>query len=554
MGGLNKPWGHQGLLGGNGSGPRLAFFARMTSRGFGITLLAIVALAASGSVLDVMEVDAAQYAGMARDLLNQEDWKQLRFRGADYLDKPPLLFWLSALSYKLFGVHNWSYKLPSILFAFLGIYSTYRFTLLHYGNSIARKAAILFATSAAFLVMTNDVRCDTILTGAVITAIWLGSAWMEQRRWWQLLGCAVAVAAGMLAKGPIGLVAPLLALGGDLVMRGKWSLLRDPRLLAALLVIAALLLPMCIGLHEQHGVHGLRFYFWEQSFGRITGENRWKDDSSIFFFTHEVLWQLLPWTPFVLLGVWKSLRSVALRKPLKEYASISGAVLVFIALSLSQFKLPHYLYVIVPLFAVLGAWVWEAHGSRWMSRVQSGVLMLLFAAQLFLVAYCFRAGAWPWIAATALALVFYLRGVLFSPTDRFQRTAWSWCIIALGVNLHLYPSLLRYQANAHAGRWAAEQGLNRDRFFGMQVAGTALDFYAGYPVRWLSDAEEARAVITPGVAIYTDQQRLDELVEAGLPPRNVQAIDYYSVQLIGLEFILPESRAAVIEQRYLLRY
>ncbi|MBK9176170.1 MAG: glycosyltransferase family 39 protein [Flavobacteriales bacterium] len=526
----------------------------MSSRGFGITLLAIVAVAASGSVLDVMEVDAAQYAGMARDMLAQEDWKRLYFRGNDYLDKPPMLFWLSALSFKLFGVHNWSYKLPSILFAFLGIYSTYRFTLLHYCTSIARKAAILFGTSVAFLVMTNDVRCDTMLTGSVITAIWLGSAWMEQRRTWQLIGCATAIAAGMLAKGPIGLMAPLLALGGDLLMRRKWDALRDWRLLLAPVVMGVLLLPMAIGLYEQHGAHGLRFFFWEQSFGRITGENRWKDDSSVFFFTHEVLWQLLPWTPFVLLGAWKALRSVVMRNPMREYVSISGALLVFIALSLSQFKLPHYLYVVVPLFAVLGAWAWEENASRALGRLQSSVIVLLFAAQLFLLIHCFREGAWPWILVTIAAFALYLRGVLFSKTDPFQLTARSWCIIALGVNLHLYPSLLRYQANAHAGRWAKEQALGRDQFFGMQVAGTALDFYAGYPVRWLSDAEEARAVIAPGVAIYTDQQRMDELVEAGLPPRQVQAIDYYSVQLIGLDFILPSSRSTAIEQRYLLRY
>lgn len=532
----------------------LAFFARMSSRGFWFTLLAIVLVAASGSVLDVMEVDAAQYAGMARDMLAQEDWTHLHFRDNDYLDKPPLLFWLSALSFKLFGVGNWSYKLPSILFAFLGIYSTYRFALLHYGAGIARKAAIVFGTSAAFLVMTNDVRCDTILTGSVITAIWLGSAWMEQRRTWQLIGCATAIAAGMLAKGPIGLMAPLLALGGDVLMRKRWEALRDRRLLMAPLVIGALLLPMAIGLYEQHGAHGLRFYFWEQSFGRITGENRWKDDSSVLFFTHEVLWQLLPWTPFVLLGAWKALKSVVMRKPMREYASISGALLVFIALSLSQFKLPHYLYVIVPLFAVLGAWGWEENASRGLRRLQSGVVVLLFAAQLFLLMYCFREGAWPWILVSLAAFALYVRGMLFSKTDRFQLTARSWCIIALGVNLHLYPSLLRYQANAHAGRWAAEQGLDRDRFFGMQVSGSALDFYAGYPVHWLSNAEEARAVIAPGVAIYTDQQRLDELVDAGLPPQQVKALDAYSVQLIGLDFILPASRSSVIEQRYLLRY
>ncbi|MBP6313452.1 MAG: glycosyltransferase family 39 protein, partial [Flavobacteriales bacterium] len=176
----------------------------MTQRSFQFAIAGIVLVTVLGAGLDVMEVDAAQYAGMSRDMLSSDDWTKLFFRGNNYLDKPPLLFWLSALSFNLFGVSNWSYKLPSIAFAFLGLFATYRFTLLHAAREVARTAALIFGSSAAFLLMTNDVRCDTILTGSVITAIWAGAAWMEQRRWWQLILCSIAIAAGMLAKGPMG--------------------------------------------------------------------------------------------------------------------------------------------------------------------------------------------------------------------------------------------------------------------------------------------------------------------------------------------------------------
>lgn len=526
----------------------------MSPRSVMVILAGILAIVLSGSVLDVMEVDAAQYAGMARDMMNEADWTQLHFRGNDYLDKPPLLFWLSAVSFKLFGVHNWSYKLPSILFALLGLYSTYRFARLHHGGAIATRAALMLGTSAAFLLMTNDVRCDTILMGVVITAIWLGSAWMQERHGWQLIGFSVAIAVGMLAKGPIGLVAPVLALGGDLILRRRLVLLRDPRLLLVPLVLAVLLLPMAIGLYQQHGWHGLRFYFWEQSFGRITGENRWKDDSSVLFFTHEVLWQLLPWTPFVLLGSWNSIRAIARRQALAEYATISGAVLVFVSLSLSHFKLPHYLYVIVPLFALLGAQAWDDTGARVVGQVGIVVMASLFAVQLFLVGYCFPSGGWPFIVAGCVALLLYLRTAWRRRKDLFAMTALGWCIIALSVNLHLYPKLLGYQANAQAGRWAEGQGLDQEHFYGMQVSGTALDFYAGYPVRWLSDKGEAAQVIRPGVTLYTDSAHYQELVEARLTPVEVIELPQYEVQLLGIDFILPAQRGRAIQRRYLLRF
>ncbi len=528
----------------------------MSSRAFAFALLGLAVVAIMGSVLDVMEVDAAQYASMSRDMLTSDNWLQLHHRGQDYLDKPPLLFWLSALSFKLLGVHNLSYKLPSIAFAFLGILATYRFALLHYSKEIARSAALMFGGSAAFLLMTNDVRCDTILTASVITAIWLGSAWMEQRRWWQLTGCALAIASGMLVKGPMGLMAPVIALGGEVVFKRKWDVLRDARLYLVPLIVAALLVPMCMGLYEQHGVHGLCFYFWEQSFGRITGENTWKDDSSPFFFTHEVLWQTLPWTFFVLAGLGRSVVSMVRREALKEYASITGAVLVFVALSLSQFKLPHYLYVILPLFAVQGAVAWHAmtqHGWRIAQRI---LLASLAAILLLLVCYCFPAGALPYlvVAALMLAVLFWVSRSFSWKERLFQRTLWIWITSALVVNAHLYPQLLCYQANARAGRWAAAQQLAPEQFYGMQVSGTALDFYAGYPVHWLSDVGEARSVIAPGVVIYTDASHYGELRAAGLVPRSVIDLQNYEVQLLGLAFILPDPRAKEIEARYLLRY
>lgn len=528
----------------------------MTDRAFRTALAGIVLVTLCGALPDVMEVDAAQYASMSRDMLATPDRTHLFHRGNDYLDKPPLLFWASALSFELFGVANWSYKLPSILFAFLGIFSTYRFALLHGAMPVARTAALMCGGCAAFFLMTNDVRCDTILTGSVITAIWLGMAWMKERRWWQLMGASVAIASGMLAKGPMGLMAPAVAIGGHVALTRTWSALRDPRLLLVPALVGLLLLPMCIGLYEQHGAHGLRFYFWEQSFGRLTGENRWKDDSSVLFFTHELLWQLLPWTLFVLVGLWRELTAVLRRRPLTEAASISGAVLVFIALSLSRFKLPHYLYVVVPLFAVIAARAWHAVPSRGALRGHLVLLGLLWSVALVLTAWSFPEGSVPFVglllAILAVAVVRFKRAGLREAA--FPITFWAMCAIGVVLNGHLYPRLLAYQANAMAGKWAAGQELDEGRFFGLQVSGTALDFYAGRPVAWLSDAEEARAVIAPGVVIYTDTRHKRALEEAGLGPQRAITLWNYPVQLLGWEMLHPERRREVLEERYLLLY
>ena len=57
-----------------------------------LLLFALAAVVAAGMGLDLMEVDAAQYAAMAREMLERKDYLHLYHRGQDYLDKPPLLF------------------------------------------------------------------------------------------------------------------------------------------------------------------------------------------------------------------------------------------------------------------------------------------------------------------------------------------------------------------------------------------------------------------------------------------------------------------------------
>ena len=65
-----------------------------------------------------MDVDASQYAEISREMAQSGDYLHIYDRGFDYLDKPPFLFWASALSMKVFGINNLGYKFPSILFFF----------------------------------------------------------------------------------------------------------------------------------------------------------------------------------------------------------------------------------------------------------------------------------------------------------------------------------------------------------------------------------------------------------------------------------------------------
>src|SRR5918996_283473 len=130
---------------------------------------------------------------------------------------------VDAASYALLGVSTFAYKLPSLLFAVLGIYSTFRLTRLLAGERASVLAALMLASCQAMFMMLIDPRTDTVLMGAVAFALWkMAELEREPRLSSAVLG-GVGVGLAMLAKGPIGLVVPVLAVLSDVALRRQWG-------------------------------------------------------------------------------------------------------------------------------------------------------------------------------------------------------------------------------------------------------------------------------------------------------------------------------------------
>jgi len=90
--------------------------------------LAIIAyaLVLISGLFTPMIVNAAKYAQVSREIFESGDWINLSIAGDAYDQKPPLLFWIGAIAYKLFGVSQFSYKIAVIIVSFAGIFGTYR--------------------------------------------------------------------------------------------------------------------------------------------------------------------------------------------------------------------------------------------------------------------------------------------------------------------------------------------------------------------------------------------------------------------------------------------
>jgi len=550
----------------------------------------LIAVLIRGLFLDVMDVDAAQYASISLEMIKNGSWLQVQHRGIDYLDKPPLLFWLSGASFLVFGVSNWAYKLPSLLGAFAGIWAIYQFCLLFYSPKTARQAAFMLASALGLMVICNDVRTDTLLLGFSTCAIWQLAAYLQQERWRNLLGAFICIGLAMLAKGPIGLVVPGFAVGIHLLLRGPWRAIFKWQWLAGLVVTALVLAPMCWGLWQQFdlhpekvtngrsGVSGLYFFFWEQSFGRVTGENVWRNNAPAYYFLHVYLWAFLPWCLLLPAGWIQLLRrfggslltrnqrlNAALHMAPPEGYSLGAFTLTFIALSMSQYKLPHYIFITLPWAAVIVAG-WLNVETDAPQRRRWAYIGLYFAMTCGLIIAFLLAG---FVFPTANPLLWgillggtgwLLRRILLEPfpTDSdvlLQRGVFAGVLIGFVLNFYFYPKLLPFQAARPVAEFAKKQGIPANKMAYFHRGSHALDFYNGDMLEDLpSDLDVRNRAKQEGAYwLHTDAGGRRELESQGVPFEVVQDFRHFQVALLKPKFLNPTSRPNTLDTIYLLQ-
>ena len=98
-----------------------------------------------------------QYASMSRELLRGENFLHLFDNGKAYLDKPPMIFWMTALFFKIIGVSEFVFRIPSIIFSLFPIYSTFQLSLLFYSKNVAKIAALILASCETFYIINADI-------------------------------------------------------------------------------------------------------------------------------------------------------------------------------------------------------------------------------------------------------------------------------------------------------------------------------------------------------------------------------------------------------------
>jgi 4-amino-4-deoxy-L-arabinose transferase-like glycosyltransferase len=348
----------------------------------GLCLLLIVlawAVVYLGSLFQPPLLDDADtvHAEAAREMVAGNDWVTLHINnGFRYLEKAPLMYWTVAVSFKLFGVHDWSARLPIALGVLALLLVVYRLGRRVYGDEGGLYSALALATGFGPFIFTR------ILIPDMAVALWLALGFdlflttLEQAdagakpSRWLCWGIAATMALNVLTKGLIGLVFPLGTIFIFLLLTGKLRHLLQLRLVSSFLVFLLIAAPWHVLAGARNPAQGQArgffwFYFVNEHFLRYLKKRYPEDYDTVplwLFWGLNLLW-LMPWTAFLLQAAakvpwrWRRWRAGLSQQ---DQATLLFALWMLVVMVFFSFSSRQEYYVIagIPgLALLLGGWL-----------------------------------------------------------------------------------------------------------------------------------------------------------------------------------------------------
>ena len=343
------------------------------------------------------DVDAVQ-AQIAKTMLTGGDWVTARLDGVLYLEKAPLIYWLMAVSYKVFGTADWAARLPVALSSIALALLSASFGMWAFGEQAGFYAGLVMSTCVGLFLFTRIQIPDVMLTFTIALSLWAFLRALDEnearpRLWAAVL--AVSLGAGLLLKSLVGVVFPVAAaliylfLSKQLFRRKTWQRLHPVSGALIVLLVAApwhilatLRNPPYFAWTLKSGpglYHGfLWFYFVNEQLLRFLNLRYPRDYNTVprlYFWLFHFLW-LFPWSVYL-----PALAKLSF-KPLDRAAQTrllalcwAGFILVFFTFSTTQeyYSMPCY-----PALALLLGSAMDAEGNwvRRGTRILGGVAAL----------------------------------------------------------------------------------------------------------------------------------------------------------------------------------
>ena len=533
-------------------------------------LIVLLALASIPALFgSVMEPDGALYASMSKNIIIFQDWFNLYGRGADWLDKPHLTFWITAASFKIFGITSFAYKLPSFLFGLLGAWYLYKLAKDIYDEKTGLISSVIFLSALHIITSTFDVRAEIYITTFTLASIYHYYK-AHQGLFWHIVAGSFFAACAILIKGIFVLIPVFAGFIIYWLFTKQYKQLWQPKWWIAIVLIFVFITPELYSLYTQFdlhpekivfnrtGVSGLKFFFWDSQFGRFFNNGPIKGKGDISFFLHTTLWAFLPWSILfytAAISLFKKKNRISLAP--ESIMIWASAAVTFLIFSLSKFQLPHYILIIFPQFSIITALYLrklEGKSLKVFFNVQNALAILVFALLSALsIVYGFD---YPYLMIGILLVVLAGSFLLFKGIKLETIIARS-AFVSVGLMLFLfiffYPAILKYQSGGIAGTWLKTNHPAAKPAVLNYIDAFSFDFYAPGEVKYLHNYEDLDQIKQePNLVIYVSEAELPRL-KSEYGAEVLKSFEYFHITKLTGKFLNAKTRPQVLEHFYLVK-
>ena len=293
--------------------------------------------------------DEPRYTRVAVEMQRAGEWVRPTLRGEPWLEKPPLFYWLAGGAFSVLGETEAAARVPSVLAALVLVGATALFGARVYGSAAGLHAGFVAGTSLLPFAYGRAASMDMLLAATVTVAVGLAGlrALGIAGRFAVVAGAAVAGLAA-LAKGPLGLLLPVLVLGGYVLATREWRFLRElasPQAVVAFLLVAA---PWYVAILLDQGRRFLDVFILDHNVQRFTSTVH-NHPGPIWYYLPVLLAGLFPWSGLAVPALFRA-------RPRSSRADLFLSLWLALPLaffSLAGSKLPGYILPCVPPLAIL---------------------------------------------------------------------------------------------------------------------------------------------------------------------------------------------------------
>ncbi|HET8637549.1 MAG TPA: glycosyltransferase family 39 protein [Acidobacteriaceae bacterium] len=321
-----------------------------------------------GAGLGLVGADEPRYAQVAREMLQRHDFITPYLWGKPWLEKPALYYWRAMFSYREFGIHDWTARLPSASFAFVLVVMIY-LHIRRFRRGGQLDAALITASCAGIFAFARGASTDMQLAAPFCIGMLGWYAWYETDSKFWLFDLYFFGGAATLAKGP---VAPFLALFILIVfaaLRREWSIFRRTIWWPGIALYLAMVLPWFIEVQIRNPSF-FKTFFLQHNLERFA-TNRFHHEQDFWYYIPIVLLALTPWAVIAIAAfvdaIKQSITEWSVRRAKNRYVGlfrpgdafpeflVLWALIPIVFFSFSESKLPGYILPSIPPLTILAA-------------------------------------------------------------------------------------------------------------------------------------------------------------------------------------------------------